>query len=198
MKKIRNSNFELLRILLTFMIIALHYTAQSGARDLPVSYNFIFTILVSSAGRMAVSCFVILGAFFLVDLDFRFERIVRIWLQSLFYTTIIHLILKYFQITEVSTKTLVMSLLPFYGLSLWYVSYYIGLLFLSPFLNVLIKNLSHQLYVALLVILLTLGSIIPSLIHLGGPLEHTFIWFCTLYLLAGYLKNIPFLYLKNN
>lgn len=61
MKRIRNSNIELLRIIMMVVIVAHYYVVNSGITDLydfhNVNLNMIFTQLVGGGGKQQLMCF---------------------------------------------------------------------------------------------------------------------------------------------
>lgn len=81
----RNSNMELLRIICMFLIVALHASSQSGIREMSLSVNQFFALLMSQFGRIAVATFVALGAYFLVDIKFTAGRILKLLAMTTFY-----------------------------------------------------------------------------------------------------------------
>ena len=81
MKK-RQSNLEMLRILMAMSIIAYHMIAQSDAFAYVSGANFYFSLAFHGGGRLACSVFVLIGAYFLTDKPFRTKRFLRLWLKT--------------------------------------------------------------------------------------------------------------------
>lgn len=91
--------------------------------------------------------------------------------------------------TEITPKTLLKSLLPITSGRYPFITNYIGLYLLSPFLNVVANNLTEKRYKHLLIILFILTSVLPTF---GlGAFSLTFTWFIFLYLCGGYIKKYP-------
>lgn len=61
-KTIRDSNFELLRIVLIVMIICLHYLGHGGSLEVlgPSDFNFYFAYAFESFFIIAVNCFILI------------------------------------------------------------------------------------------------------------------------------------------
>ena len=85
----RQSNFELLRIVAMFMIIALHYLVKgnvaapwSESRTL-VNYT---AWLVEAFCIVAVNCYVLLSGYFLVESEWKPGRALSLLFQVLFYS----------------------------------------------------------------------------------------------------------------
>ena len=96
MAKKRQVNFELLRIVAMFMIIALHYLVKGGAA---VSYvengaaaNYA-AWLVEAFCIGAVNCYVLISGYFLVESEWKPGRVASLFFQVLFYSALIPLLL---------------------------------------------------------------------------------------------------------
>ena len=67
--KQRDSNIELYRILVMFMIVAHHYVVNSGLIDVmkesPTSPNSIFFYLFGMWGKTGINCFVMITGYFM-------------------------------------------------------------------------------------------------------------------------------------
>lgn len=196
-KSPRQSNLELFRIISMFMIVALHFAAQTGARDLPWGKKLIYAIFLANGGRLAVLCFVILGAYFLVDSDFKCERIIRIWLETFFYCFTITLLVKYTGLAPVTERDILQASLPVFGCSVWYPSIYIGLLFISPALNFFIHSVSKRFYQYVIVVAVLAYSVLPTILMGMNPFGTALDGFIVVYLLVGYLKKYPLSILSN-
>lgn len=70
----------------------------------------------------------------------------------------------------------------------WFASTYFVLLLIHPFLNKFLNNLKKS-YQELLILLIVCWSIIPTFTN-SEYQGNSFLWFMTLYAIAGYEKNI--------
>src|SRR5574344_676064 len=141
--RLRNSNVELLRILLLFGICVWHVIMHGadykniGTREItyPISYSVIVAFLVP-----CVDIFVLLSGYYLVKL--RVRTILKFELQALFYSIIISgtiLIIK-----DVDYPWLYFCLFfPISTSKWWFLTSYIMLILISPVLNYGIKKLSN-------------------------------------------------------
>ena len=68
MKKIRESNFELLRCILMFMVVLLHYNNEAMGKAfsyvVPGSWNYYFLYFVESLAIIGTNGFVLLTGYF--------------------------------------------------------------------------------------------------------------------------------------
>ncbi len=84
--KVRQSNFELLRIVCMISILMFHIYTQTDAGKLEImdGISYLFLVFVGYGGRLSCNCFVMIGAWFLCDLKFKPQRVVNLWLQVFF------------------------------------------------------------------------------------------------------------------
>ena len=90
MKKERNSNIELLRIVAMIAIVSGHLISQGG--DISYLSTRIISIFLGSAARIAVNIFLFIGVYYMVDSDFKIERVLNLWGQLFLYTSCFTLI----------------------------------------------------------------------------------------------------------
>lgn len=199
--KSRESNLELLRILAMLAIIAYHFEIQSDIASAPRdSWSSFTALFLGSFGRSGVNVFVLIGAWFLIDLPFRSIRFVRLYLTTLFYTVTVTLTVLLLNANPQGTslKMLLFAFSPFSSSPLWFASCYLLLLLLSPFLNTLIRSLSpagyRTLYWILLVVFVflpTAESLIPGFsVYKRYIVKSDMSSMVALYLIAGYWKKI--------
>lgn len=163
MVKQRKTNFEALRCICALLIVAGHITGETNIfRGCVV--NKLCLALMSSGARIAVSTFVMIGAWFLIDSRFRFERIARIWLETAFYAVLISFIGKVFLRLDIGIVDLIKAALPMCGHVLWFPCVYIGLLLCSPFLNQILGLCTKNSLKYILLVNLFLLSFIPTII----------------------------------
>lgn len=180
----RKSNIELLRIIAILMIVMMHFCSQGG---IPIGDNLLTTLL-ASGGRMAVNIFLLIGCWFMVDSPFRPERIAKLYLQIVFYSIPITLLMIALGESQ-GLRNVFQGLAPFFGRSVWFASAYISLIALSPFLNkvFLLPSPSLKRLVILLFVLFGIVSTIPNF----TPIDYIadFSWFCSVYIFVGWAKR---------
>ncbi len=190
----RQSNFELLSIMCMLSIIGIHVYTQTNASRLTIDngLNYIFIVFIAYGGRLVCNCYVMIGAWFLTESDFKAERVVNLWLEVFFYSVIITVVCRVLGVGDASFIKLVQSFFPVFGRPVWFAAEYICLLLLSPFMNkFLLKDI-----VSCKKLLIIMGTLIIGCAT-AFPVEHTtpafseLTWFCFLYLLIGYLKRCP-------
>ena len=80
-KKARNSNIELVRIFSMFFIVSGHFISQSGNIEYSFCVNDYLLVFIGSASRIAVNVFLIISVWYMVDLKFSVERIMKLYIQ---------------------------------------------------------------------------------------------------------------------
>lgn len=196
----RETNFEVLRTVAMFFIVVYHCLTH-GVGD---GYGFntncsitlsnaLFSDLMLIFSSIAVNLYVMISGYFLVDLNFKASRIVRTWSYACFYSFIITVLFMVLALVPFNATSVGKSLFPISSDAYWFVTQYIGLLILSPFLAIIACQLTYRQYLALLMggAILCL-SIIPDF-----PLGKRFyvahgnsVWsFAYLFMIAGFVKH---------
>lgn len=187
-------NIECLRIICALMVIAFHMIAQSSVLDVVNGANYVFAVFFHAGGRLACSVFVIIGAYFLVDLPFRSHRIIQLYMQTLVTVATVNVIIYCFfrsTLHPVDAVKLCTQIFPIFGKPYWFVSTYIFMLAISPILNLVSKASHLQNYRYLLIIssigIVAIGSL--PIMFSTSPFSGDLAWFCFLYLLTGEFKQ---------
>lgn len=194
MKTKRLNNVELLRILSMLMVLTLHYLSFGGF--LPKYTTFSFSSMAiwffESLSFVAVNCYVLISGYFLIKSKFKLEKLFQLCLEVLFYSIFIYAIMIIFGKVNFSISSFAKSFLPVFLGNYWFVTCYVMLYVLSPFINKLILNLSKEEYKKLIGIILLAFSVwatfIPNnhTINYGG--SYSISWFICLYLISGYIR----------
>ena len=97
----RQIGFEILRIIAMFLISCIHVNEYGGiieAANFPLDLKFLQAIYV-----VAVNVFVLISGYFLVSSKISYKKILKLWLQVLFYSLITFLVAA-FVFSEVTNK----------------------------------------------------------------------------------------------
>lgn len=143
MKK-RNEGIDLLRCIAMLMITVLHVMNHGGilwtAAVGSTSYHGAW--LLESAAYCAVNCYALISGYVGVKAEYRYRRIIPLWLQVAFYSVLIALV-QPLLLPGAETTPLVAALLPVTHRHYWYFTCYFGLFFLMPLLNKAINALTR-------------------------------------------------------
>lgn len=196
----RESNFEVLRTIAMFFVVVYHCLTHGVGGGYGFSMtnavsftNFIISDFMLVFSSIAVNLYVMISGYFLVDLDFKLSRIVRTWTNALFYSCIITVLFVTFQLVPFNITTLGKSFFPISTDAYWFVTQYLGLLILSPFLALIARQISYRQYLFLLIG----GAFICLSIIPDFPLGKRFhvahgnsVWsFAYLFFIAGFIKH---------
>ena len=136
----------------------------------------------------AVIIFVLISGYFGINL--RIKVLINLILQVTFYSLLLTLIGVYV-FSLGSSIDVIKSLLPISGNYYWFITVYIELLLLSPFVNKLLVNLSNRQYKSLVLILASLifwfGLLRKTNISIDGK---NIVYFIFIYIVGGGIRRI--------
>lgn len=185
---VRQSNLELLRIVSILIIILSHYAGHSGFDFTGEGFSFNRLFVESfRLGAVGVDIFVLISGYFLVSSSFKPSKFIRLECEVLFYSIVLGVI--FFLTTDlVGAKELLYSFLPSLSNSYWFISTYLLLYLLSPFLNKMIHAMNQKWHARLLVILYTVYVLVPTVTNLTLAGTSNIMTFIMLYLTAAYYR----------
>ena len=189
-KTVRSSNYELLRILLMVMILAGHFVSQSGAMAVQTGANRIFTYVLAYNPRIAVNGFLMLGCYFMAGSAFRSKRILTIWLQEFFYAVGITAAICFAMPGTVGLSNIAWAAFPIFNFNVehWYVSVYLTLMFIAPFLQRIV-DLSEKYLRNLSIVLLVFVSLWSTFHGMEDVYLDCLAWFVCVFIFMGYVKK---------
>lgn len=192
--KIRQSNFELMRISSMIMIVLWHIIIHGHLIDNTNGGINLFLNLILCICIVHVNSFVLVTGYFQYDKDFSLRKFFKLFNMQWFYKAIIVLLLSFLGILSFSKVEILRELLPIGSFNnYWFMNCYLVLYLISPFLNKFIKYINQSDFRKCLLICFLLFSIIAyatnnATVNNGGS---TIIQFVFLYLLGAYLHKYP-------
>lgn len=195
--KIRQSNFELMRIISMIMIVMWHLIFHSVLFDQATGVTKFVLELLVLVGTVHVNSFILLTGYFQSDKDFSLKKFLSIIKTVWFYKVIILFFILFMGIRVTTKLEIFKELLPIDTRDYWFINVYLVLYILSPYLNILINKMTQQQYRKLLIISFILFSVLPILTNNATVSNngYTVINFCFLYFIGGYLRKYP---IENN
>lgn len=183
----RQSNFELLRLIAMLMVMVCHANGYVQEADL-VGLPGISKLAVGQLCLVCVNVFVMISGWFGIKASWRgaAKLIFQVWFLALFCFAV-------FAVAglPVSFKK---DLLPYllFGSGYWFVASYLILYALSPVLNIFVEQASKKRFVCVLVAFF-LAEFIYGFLLDAGHFDYGFspLSFIGLYLLARYVKLYP-------
>lgn len=208
-KQHRSSNLDLLRIVATLFVIMLHYNNTSGGKAFlytkDLGYHFQLLLMLESFSICAVNLFVLITGYFQstshrVTLAKPFTLLAELTIIS-FFRFLIACALGQDSFT---ISGLIQCVIP----TNWYIAVYIALYLCSPYINVIIKNLSPKQFKTMLLVLFCTFSVwayLPTMVldftgfDMASPIGsggsndgYTVVNFVLLYTIGAYLRAFPF------
>lgn len=206
----RQTNFDLMRIVCMLMIVMLHFCTHGlavlwGDVFLPSSYSLTNLLNYTSISitviftSIAVNCYVLQTGYFTTKpLKFNVRRISLLWVQVAFYSGGVSLIFKLLHQTDISWLQVCLNILPITSNSYWFFTKYIALVFLCPFLAIIPEHLNKRQFQYMLLVLLSMNL---SLVYSHGIFPFgtnysgwdSLLWFICLYFIGNYIRryNLP-------
>jgi len=189
-KNSRNSAIELLRIIIMIMIVFSHFAVNGGFEiNQTRNFNYVWCYFMARGGQIGVNVFVLISGYFLIDSKqgFSLKKILKFWLQLLFYSLVIYFAFCIKGDMLFSIKKLIMMCLPILFNSWWFATNYFILFLLHPVLNLFLNKVPKHFFQAFLIITSIFFSLIPTITTFGSRLG-MFAWFFILYSWAAYIK----------
>ena len=163
-KKIRDSNFELLRLFLILFVIILHYNGEvCNVLELTQNASFVIKYFIRIGEALcvcAVNVFLLISGYFLCEKDsVNIRKVINLFVVLIVFSFAAYFLKLIFGIDEFRIKSLIGCFLP----GNYYAYLYSAVFILSPFLN-LITQLDKKQFNIFLLISIILFSIFPTVI----------------------------------
>lgn len=188
----KQTGIELLRVLAMLCIIMFHYT-DHGTIDMtkvPLSFNWMVLALFRMGGGIGNCIFVLITGYLLYNKSFTLKRIIKLWMEVWCYSVGIGTICYLTGITSFSIKGLIKMVMPVTFNQYWYMSTYVILYFLMPFINTLIIYLNKKQHIYLICVSMFFFSFMPTFtkqIWISGA--NNLLIFIVLYLTGAYIEK---------
>lgn len=188
----RKSNMELLRVLAMYFIVMLHLFGKTMAIDDISSdgdgYYLVWTL--ESVVGMGNNLFILLSGYFFIETRFKIQKLIGLYVQIYFYSLMGALVSLLLGIGLKSEWKRV--LFPVVNREYWFITIYIVLYCLIPYIKLLIERMNKRQYSLLLMLLFLLFSVIPTVfqeeewLNTGGAFG--IVWFVFLYSVGAYIR----------
>lgn len=202
-KKQRDANLELLRIVAMVMIIVLHYLGKGqtlidysymGTSDVP-KINILLAWVFEALSYGATNIYVLISGYFSVNASFKMEKGIKLWLQVFFYSGGIALL--YYALGRMPSdyagiywKGVFFT--PIASGHYWFATTYLLFLMAVPFLSIIPRKVSRKNLLTIIVVMMIFFSKLwKDILPFTTPIEGQGVdlgWFATLFLIAAYLR----------
>lgn len=190
----RQVNIELLRILAMFFIVCNHILGHGlNLQDYNLEDpNRFFLWFLRGVSYTGTNIFVLITAYFQCRSQFKLKSLLLLLCQVWFYAIGIYFLSIGCEWSSFTLTSLFATLTPILGSMYWFVTCYVGLYVLSPFINKFIKLTDKRQLAILIGILFLFFSFIPNVyygsswLNWGGGCG--IVWFIFLYIVAAYIR----------
>ena len=199
-KQERNYAIELLRVISMMGIVLLHVQSKTGwlTQHQVRQASWLGSWGIHAFCIAAVNVYVLISGYFMPGSKRSTKKVFSLWGTAVTWGMLILMLNICVDRSSVSPKDFLGVLLPISTRQYWFLTVYIALYLISPYLDILLKTVTKKQYQGLLVILVVLFSLLPTFIPYGGEDGITGIngiggtniaWFCVLYAIAGYIRR---------
>ena len=196
MDKVRQSNYELMRILLMFMVIFWHMIVNivfgcNITKSSSILWQFLHFLL-----EIHINAFILLTGYFQCKKEkIEISKVLKINNQAYFYKIVFLIFFLSFSIIPLTRVEIFWAIQPITLFKqYWYISIYLMLHMVSPFLNVLLNTLSRKSHFQLITILFFTSSILPCFtkeLVFNNNKGFSLLNFILLYIIGAYLRKYP-------
>ena len=194
-KKQRNANMDLLRIVSMLLIIFLHSIDHSGVLENAAASGKAMYFYVRFTYAMCMVCvniYVMLSGYFMIHSKFRLHKLITLWMEAAFYSFVLKLLFMLSGADEFSVVSLASCFFPILTGRYWFLTIYVGLYLISPFLNILIHAMNRKqhtlLNLYLFAIMSAWSSIHPAIAGMNSGGGWGLAWFVVMYLAAAWFR----------
>ena len=195
--KVRQSNFELMRIVSMFMIIVWHIflygvNMDTAAPNIKLFYDFFRSIMV-----VHVNSFILVSGYFLVNSTFKMSKLIKLNDAVFFYKIAIYLLFIYLGLAATDSITIIRNFFPLDLENYWFIRIYMIMYIFSPFYNIFINSISKSDHKKILIIMFLIFSFISTITNQEATVNYTVAYgysvisFTFLYFIGAYFKKYP-------
>lgn len=191
---IRESNYELLRVIAIFMVILLHCLGGWGKTLINIeqwSVRFYGAIFFESFFIISVNLFIFITGYFQIKKDkVNIKKLIELFGITVFWYVLLYFIGIILGDVSFSIKSFVFTIIPLMKGPVWYVNTYIILMIFSPYINKFLKSLDKQQYRKLLILMICIFSILPKFLPMPSNNDKGYgiVTFVLIYSIAGYIR----------
>ncbi len=173
-KPVRNTSFEILRIIAMLCIVAHHFAAH-GAFDFS-SFDSSALIVINSAwiefltqlGRLGVALFMLISVFFLsAKTDFKLKRLLSMVIEVLVFSLVLGVTFYFVNNKTFSPDLLTSIIFPIGRDTWWFMTVYFLIYLFHPLLNIAIRGMNRKVHLYFIVVLSLIWCILPTFLQVS-------------------------------
>lgn len=190
-RKVRDSNLELYRIIVMLLIVAHHYVVNSGLMEVmelsPFSGKSLFLYWFGMWGKTGINCFVLITGYFMCKSAITVKKFLKLLLEVEFYKVCIYALFCLSGYSEFTVMGAIKAILPINYVGDNFVGCFLLFYLCIPFLTILVNNLNIRQHILLIILGLFIYTLFGTL-----PATHVNMnyvsWFCILFVVASYIR----------
>lgn len=187
---------DLLRIVSMLLIIFLHSIDHSGVLENAENCGmpmYFYVRLTYAMCMVCVNIYVMLSGYFMIHSKFRLHKLVTLWMEAVFYGFILKLIFMVSGRDGFSLVSLASCFFPIFTGRYWFLTIYVGMYLVSPFLNILINAMNKKQHTVLNLCLMVLFSawisVHPNMKGMNSGGGWGLAWFAVMYITAAWFRK---------
>ena len=193
-KKDRNSNLELYRIIVMLLIVAHHYVVNSGLwqvlEENDLNNNSFFLYFFGMWGKTGIDCFVLITGYFMCKSDATVHKFLKLLFEVIFYKVSIYLLFLIVGIVQFDIVTCFRTVLPISNVGDGFMTGFLLFYLFIPFLNKLIQNMDRRMHLKLILLSLFIYTIWDTVPTINVTFNYV-TWFIILYFISSFIRLYP-------
>lgn len=168
-KKTRNYSIEILRILAMIGIVMLHTQSKTGwleGKKIGM-VSWLGSWGIQAICMLTVNIYMLISGYFLPGARRTTKKIFDLWCIASFWSLFSVLLEAVFTKKQISIVAIVNAILPISTRQYWFLTVYVALYLISPFLDQFLRGLNRRQYKGVIAVLIILFSVLPTFIPYG-------------------------------
>lgn len=203
----RMTNLEILRCIAMMMVVILHYLGKgdllpnlSGAE---MSTTGITAWVLEAFCIVAVNVYMLISGYFLCTASFKLSRLIKLWMQVWTYSIVVGLIATFAGLipaAEVDTHYFLMLLFPISMDHYWFMTAYVFLYLLLPFIGVGVRKMTKEQMQLTLALLLTTFCLVKTVLPVRLETDkngYDCLWYVCVFVTAAYIRRFGVRFLES-
>ncbi len=194
MKKTRQANLELLRLIAMLMVVTIHICIHGGMVDLAQKGTFAYYVVwtIFGVSFVCINLYILISGYFISEAKFTTWRVAKIELQVFFYAFGIMALFWIYGNVEHDIKYFIYCVTPIISDFFWFATMYVGMYMLSPLLNKFAKSLTKRQFQCVLLLGFVLFSAWTNIFYYTSGMNIaegvSIMWFVAIYLFGAYIR----------
>lgn len=195
--KSRNSSFELMRIFCMIMIVTWHVILHGNILEHTTGLTKNLFELILIVLTINVNCFALVFGYYQHDKKFSKNKFLSLLFMGWFYKIFIMFIFSKLVLYNINSFDILSALIPLKFSDYWFLTAYLGLYLLTPYINILLSNLNQKQHKNFIILLFFMFSIVSMVTNQNTFTNDgcTILNLFMLYVIGAYFNKYP---LKSN